>query len=136
MSNHEHFLQLFLRIIGTTSLTAAFFVFVPQAWLEAIHQQLGLGNLPAAPVVSYLARSTSAFYALLVDCFGSCHSTCAGIVLCCVISAWLSFCSGWRCSALTGRPDCHSGGSSGKGRSFAHSGLSSRGSVHELTNEA
>jgi hypothetical protein len=65
MSNHERFLQLFLRIVGTASLTAAFFVFVPDAWMDAIHQRLGLGDLPDAPVVSYLARSTSAFYALL-----------------------------------------------------------------------
>ena len=65
MSNHERFLQLFLRIIGTTSLTAAFFVFVPGAWMDAIHQQLGLGELPDAPIVGYLARSTSAFYAML-----------------------------------------------------------------------
>ena len=49
MSNHEHFLQLFLRIIGTTSLTAAFFVFVPQAWLEAIHQQLAWATYRLRP---------------------------------------------------------------------------------------
>ena len=65
MSKHERFLQVFLRIIGTSSLTAAFFVFVPHAWMNDIHQRLGLGDLPDVPVVSYLARSTSAFYALL-----------------------------------------------------------------------
>ena len=65
MSNHEHYLKLFLRVLGTSSLTAAFFVFVPQAWMVSIHQRLGLGDLPDAPIVSYLARSTSAFYALL-----------------------------------------------------------------------
>jgi len=65
MPNHERFLQLFLRIIGTTSLTAAFFVFVPDVWMGAVHERLGLGDLPDAPIVGYLARSTSAFYAML-----------------------------------------------------------------------
>jgi hypothetical protein len=64
MSKHERFLQWFLRTIGGSSLTAAFFVFVPDAWMATIHQLLGLGDLPESPIVSYLARSTSAFYAL------------------------------------------------------------------------
>jgi hypothetical protein len=33
--------------------------------MNAIHQWLGMGDLPAEPVVGYLARSTSAFYAVL-----------------------------------------------------------------------
>jgi hypothetical protein len=33
--------------------------------MNAIHRLLGMGPLPDAPVVGYLARSTSAFYALL-----------------------------------------------------------------------
>jgi hypothetical protein len=65
MSNHESLLKLFLRVLGTSALTAAFFVCVPDTWMDAIHQQLGMGKLPDAPIVSYLARSTSAFYALL-----------------------------------------------------------------------
>ncbi len=65
MSNHEPCLRLFLRVLGASALTAAFFVCVPDAWMDAIHQQLGLGKLPNGPIVSYLTRSTSAFYALL-----------------------------------------------------------------------
>jgi hypothetical protein len=65
MSNNESLLKLFLRVLGTSALTAAFFVCVPDAWMDAIHRQLGLGKLPDAPIVSYLARSTSAFYAML-----------------------------------------------------------------------
>ena len=65
MSDHERYLKLFLRVLGTSALTAVFFVFVPDAWMDAIHQRLGLGKLPDEPVVSYLARSTSAFYAML-----------------------------------------------------------------------
>ena len=33
--------------------------------MNAIHAALGLGTLPDAPIVGYLARSTSGFYALL-----------------------------------------------------------------------
>jgi hypothetical protein len=65
MSNPEQSLKLFLRVMGTSALTATFFVFVPDSWMDAIHQRLGLGKLLPEPVVSYLARSTSAFYAML-----------------------------------------------------------------------
>ena len=65
MPRHERFLRTFLRVLGTSALTASFFVCVPNAWMDAIHQQLGLGTLPNVPIVSYLTRSTSAFYALL-----------------------------------------------------------------------
>jgi len=65
MSDHERYLKLFLRGLGTSSLTAAFFVCVPDAWMDDIHQRLGLGQLPDLPIISYLTRSTSAFYALL-----------------------------------------------------------------------
>lgn len=65
MTNHEHYLRLFLRTIGTTSLLAVFAVVMPSSWMNDIHQWLGLGPLPDEPIVGYLARSISAFYALL-----------------------------------------------------------------------
>ena len=40
-------------------------VLIPYSWMNAIHNWLGMGQLPAEPIVGYLARSTSAFYALL-----------------------------------------------------------------------
>jgi hypothetical protein len=64
MTRPERFLKLIIRILGTGSATVAFFVAVPYAWMNDIHQWLGLGTLPDTPVVGYLARSTSAFYAL------------------------------------------------------------------------
>ena len=63
-SASERWLKLFLRIMGTGALTALVFVVAPYSWMDAIHRWLGLGILPSEPVVSYLARSTSAFYAL------------------------------------------------------------------------
>ncbi len=57
--------RILLRAVGSVSLLAFPFVFVPQAWMEAIHGSLGMGELPNAPVVDYLARSTSFLYAWL-----------------------------------------------------------------------
>jgi hypothetical protein len=62
---NERILISALRITGGVSLLAAIFVFVPYSWMNAIHQILGMGELPSNPIVGYLARSTSAFYALL-----------------------------------------------------------------------
>lgn len=57
-------LRWFLRVIGTGSLSALLFVPAPYACMNGIHGLLGMGVLPDAPVVGYLARSTSAFYGL------------------------------------------------------------------------
>ncbi len=63
--NSEQTLKLILRLMGSSSLCAMGFVAAPHAWMDSIHASLGMGQLPDAPVVGYLARSTSAFYALL-----------------------------------------------------------------------
>ena len=65
MTHRELILKWILRCSGCSSLSAAFFVAAPYSWMNGIHQWLGLGALPDAPVVGYLARSTSAFYAML-----------------------------------------------------------------------
>ena len=57
-------LKLLLRVIGSSSLLALIFIAAPESWMVAIHAELGLGPLPDAPIVGYLARSTSAFYAI------------------------------------------------------------------------
>lgn len=69
VENAERILTFVLRLIGTTSLFALIFVVAPRSWMESIHAGLGMGRLPEAPVVGYLARSTSAFYALLGGLF-------------------------------------------------------------------
>jgi hypothetical protein len=61
----ETLLKFGLRYVGTVSLLATAFIAVPYTWMDAIHTWLGMGKLPSEPVVGYLARSTSAFYALL-----------------------------------------------------------------------
>lgn len=63
--NSPFALRWFLRLIGTASLLALLFVPAPYACMNDIHRLLGMGTLPDAPVVGYLARSTSGLYALL-----------------------------------------------------------------------
>jgi hypothetical protein len=69
MTKQDRFFKLFLRIIGTAALLALVAVIMPFSWMDSGHQWLGMGRLPDAPVVSYLARSTSGFYALLGGLF-------------------------------------------------------------------
>ncbi len=65
MTGREKLFQALLRIIGTSSLFSIFAVMMPYDWMNAVHQWLGMGTLPNDPIVGYLARSLSAFYALL-----------------------------------------------------------------------
>jgi hypothetical protein len=57
-------LVVLLRIFGVTALFALGAVVMPTSWMTATHRWLGLGEMPTAPIVGYLARSLSAFYAL------------------------------------------------------------------------
>ena len=61
----DRFLTVYLRLVGTVAGLAAFCAIMPFRWMGAIHQSLGMGPLPDRPIVEYLARSTSALYALL-----------------------------------------------------------------------
>ena len=56
-------LKWLLRLGGGVSCLALPAVFLPLSWMAACHEWLGLGTLPAGPIVPYLARSLSAFYA-------------------------------------------------------------------------
>lgn len=58
-------LKWLLRIIGGVELCALPFVLFPFALMHEVHDRaLGLGALPHAPIVEYLARSLSALYAV------------------------------------------------------------------------
>ena len=56
---------LFRYLLGIGSLFALVPVVMPWSWMAATHRWLGLGEMPTGPIVSYLARSLSAFYALV-----------------------------------------------------------------------
>ena len=58
-----------LRLFGVSSLFALIFVAAPHSWMREIHAWAGLGVMPDTPVVWYLARSTSAFYAMVGGLF-------------------------------------------------------------------
>ena len=64
MTRQGRLLRLLLRIIGTGGLLAVPCIFLPYSWMDAAYRWSGLGpHLPGEPVVGYLARSTTAFYA-------------------------------------------------------------------------
>ena len=58
-------LKWLLRISGGVELCAVPFIFIPVAWMDAVHDRvLGFGPLPAGPIVEYMARSLSIMYAI------------------------------------------------------------------------
>lgn len=60
----ERRLRIFLRVAGAVMMLALVAAVMPGAWMARAHEALGLGPFPEAPIVRYLARSLSAFYAL------------------------------------------------------------------------
>ena len=69
MTMQETVLRWFLRVVGGMALLAVFCVVMPGSWMNAVHRELGMGELPGEPVVGYLARSASGFYAVLGGLF-------------------------------------------------------------------
>jgi len=64
-TNPERVLKLILQINGAVMATALVAVFMSHDQMAAIHQWLGLGKFPEGIIVDYLARSLSAFYAIM-----------------------------------------------------------------------
>jgi len=60
----ERWLKFLLRLTGAMMALAFFTVFMPRSWMAACHQWLGLRAFPEGPLVEYLARATSGFYAV------------------------------------------------------------------------
>jgi hypothetical protein len=65
MTKSDKVLVILLRIVGVPALFALVAVFMPSSWMATTHRWLGLGEMPTGPVVEYLARSLSAFYAIM-----------------------------------------------------------------------
>jgi hypothetical protein len=66
MTRADKALVILLRyLLGIPGLFALVGVFMPLSWMAAAHRWLGLGEMPTAPIVEYLARSVSAIDALL-----------------------------------------------------------------------
>ena len=64
MNRAKHWLRILLAVIGCGLMVATIPVFFPVQWMSTIHQWLGLGPFPEAPIAIYLARSTSMLYAI------------------------------------------------------------------------
>lgn len=60
----EKTLVLVLRASAALLLTALIPAVMPFDWMMATHRWLGLGELPAGPIVGYLTRSLSLLYAI------------------------------------------------------------------------
>src|SRR5215470_5054565 len=65
MTKSDRALVILLRLVGVGALFALVPVFMPMSWMVGTHRWLGLGEMPTGPVVEYLARDLSAFYALV-----------------------------------------------------------------------
>ncbi len=65
MNRSEFVIMIIMRTMGVGGLLAIPAIFLPYSWMNACHEFLGLGTMPDAPIVSYLARSLSAFYAIV-----------------------------------------------------------------------
>ncbi|NQT50483.1 hypothetical protein HQ576_00445 [bacterium] len=61
----ETLLKMVLGATGAACALAVVPAVMPMAWLAAAHEWLGLGAMPAGPIVEYLVRSVCAFYAFL-----------------------------------------------------------------------
>ena len=64
MNRSEYTLIFLLRLAGSFQMLAIFAIFLPIGTMDSMHRMLGLGGLPTDPIVEYLARSLSAFYAI------------------------------------------------------------------------
>ena len=64
MKHSEKSLRVLLLAMGALLLPAWAAVFMPTSWMVWTHRWLGLGELPEAPIVEYLARDLSLFYGI------------------------------------------------------------------------
>jgi len=60
----EKWLTILFRLNAILLSSAALAIFLPNGWMQTIHQWLGLGQLPEAAITGYLARSCSLLYAM------------------------------------------------------------------------
>jgi len=61
----ERWLALYLRVSAFVLISAIVAAGLPLAIMARLHDAIGMGDMPQAPIVSYLARSGSAMYVML-----------------------------------------------------------------------
>jgi hypothetical protein len=57
-------LSWLLRLVGFSELLAFIAVIMPRSWMEVSHVWLGLGVMPAGPVLMFLIRQASYSYGM------------------------------------------------------------------------
>lgn len=62
--NRERLLIWLLRLAGTTEILAFIAVVMPRSWMELGHAWLGLGQLPAGPILMFMIRQASYTYGM------------------------------------------------------------------------
>lgn len=65
LNRSEFIIVVILRVLGVGGVLAIPAILMPFSWMAGIHEAMGLGEMPDAPIVHYLARALSAFYAVL-----------------------------------------------------------------------
>ena len=65
MTRNERILKIWLRIAGTGPALAIIAVVMPTSWMDYCAGLMELEGLPHVPIFEYLARSLSAFYAMM-----------------------------------------------------------------------
>lgn len=63
MNNAERWLKVLLFLFGLPAAFALVPMVVPFSWMAHVHEWIGMGTLPNAPIVNYLTRYSSAFSA-------------------------------------------------------------------------
>ena len=58
-------LIILLRMTGLAMLGGLIFVLCPFAWMQRVHEMIGMGPLTYTPLMSYLTRTLSAMYAIV-----------------------------------------------------------------------
>ena len=63
-SRYRNYCRGLIGVVGVGLMSAIVPVFFPVDLMATLHQWLGLGEFPDAPITIYLARSTSLLYAM------------------------------------------------------------------------
>ncbi len=63
--DYAKLLRIVMTVGGAFCVLALVGVFMPMSLMDRTHRAMGLGPLPTAPIVEYLARALSGFYALI-----------------------------------------------------------------------
>lgn len=62
--NNQQLQAWLLRLAGAAEILAFFAVVMPRSWMEASHAWLGLGAMPAGPVLMFMIRQASYVYGM------------------------------------------------------------------------